>query len=238
MKLDILAFGAHPDDVELSCAGTLLKHSKEGKKIGVVDLTNGELGTRGTPKIRLSEANASTRILGLSCRENINLADGFFELTRENKLAVIKIIRKYQPEIVLANAPSDRHPDHGRASQLVSESCFLSGLKKISTKISGNEQLEWRPKFVYHYIQDRYIKPDFIVDITPHFEKKMEVILAFKSQFFNPESQEKETPISSKDFLKYIESRSREFGRTINCTYGEGFVTERTPGVDNLFDLL
>lgn len=238
MKLDILAFAAHPDDVELSCSGTLLLHKSLGKKIGIVDLTRGEMGTRGTPEIRLQEASAASKILQLDARENLGFADCFFINDKEHKLKVVSIIRKYQPEIILANAIADRHPDHARAAQLVSEACFLAGLKKTETTFDGNPQSLWKVKSLYHYIQDRYIKPDFVIDITEWHEKKMEAVLAYKSQFYNPESKEAETPISTKSFLEFLKSRAAEMGRSIGVQYAEGFTASRIPGVKNLSDLL
>ncbi|MCU0355103.1 MAG: bacillithiol biosynthesis deacetylase BshB1 [Cytophagales bacterium] len=238
MKIDILAIAAHPDDVELSCAGTLLAHAAAGKTIGIVDLTRGELGTRGTPELRLQEANAAAQVLGLSVRENLGLPDGFFENRREHQLAVIQAIRRHQPEIVLTNAIDDRHSDHGRAAQLVRESCFLSGLAKIETADNGTPQAAWRPRVVYHFIQDYYIEPDFVVDITPHWETKLTSIRAFGSQFFSPESTEPVTHISKPEFLDFIRARALEFGHRIGTLYGEGFTVHRTPGVKNLFDLL
>ena len=239
MKLDILAFAAHPDDIELSCAGTLLAHIQLGKKVGIVDLTRGELGTRGTPEIRLQESEAATKVMGIHARENLGMADGFFENNKAQQFKVIAAIRKYQPEIVLMNAISDRHPDHGRASTLVSESCFLAGLKQIETvSETGKKQAAWRPKNVYHYIQDRHHNPDLIVDISAHWEKKVESIKAFQSQFFDPKSAEPNTYISSPEFMKFLEARSREMGHLIGVEFGEGFTKERHVGVKNLFDLL
>ena len=225
--IDILAFGAHPDDVELSCSGTLLKQKTLGNSIGIIDLTRGELGSRGIPEKRDEEAKRSSLILGLDIRENLGLADGFFEENEETLKKIITVIRKYKPRIILANAPSDRHPDHGRASQIMRRACFLSGLIKIKTKIDGKEQLPHRPKNIYFYIQDRNIGPDFVIDISGFFDKKMESILAFDSQFFSENSQEPKTPISGQEFLKFIESRSREFGRMINTEFGEGFISEK-----------
>jgi len=239
MKLDILAFAAHPDDIELSCAGTLLAHIQLGKKVGIVDLTRGELGTRGTPEIRLQESEAATKVLGIHARENLGMADGFFVNDKAHQLKVIAAIRKYQPEIVLMNAISDRHPDHGRGSTLVSESCFLAGLKQIETvSETGEKQTAWRPKNVYHYIQDRLHNPDLVVDISAYWEKKVESIKAFRSQFFDPNSSEPNTYISSPEFLKFLEARSREMGHLVGVEFGEGFTKERHVGVKNLFDLL
>ncbi|MCB0409893.1 MAG: bacillithiol biosynthesis deacetylase BshB1, partial [Flavobacteriales bacterium] len=196
MKVDILAIGVHPDDVELSCSGTILKHIAQGKKVGILDLTIGELGSRGSGELRLVEASNSAKLLGVEFRENIGLADGFFENDKESQLAIIKMIRKYQPEVVLANAVRDRHPDHGRASKLISDACFYSGLLKIETELEGKQQTHWRPKAVYHYIQDRLIKPDFVVDVSEFVDKKIASIQCFSSQFYNPESKEPATPIS------------------------------------------
>lgn len=238
MKLDILAIGVHPDDVELSASGTLLKHIALGKKAGILDLTRGELGTRGNAALRTEEATRSAKILGLSMREQLTMADGFFENNESNQKHIIKILRKYQPEIVLCNAVSDRHPDHGRAAKLASDACFYSGLVKVETRGDDHAlQPAWRPKAVYHYIQDRYMKPDFVIDITAHMDKKMESILAFSSQFYDPNSKEPETPISSKNFMENIRAKAMIFGRDINCDYAEGFIVERHIGVENLFDL-
>lgn len=237
MKLDILAIGAHPDDVELSCAGTILKHIALGKKCGIVDLTQGELGTRGSAKLRLKEAENSAKILGVALRDNLKMADGFFKNDKEHQLEVIKKIRQYQPEIILCNADHDRHPDHGRAAQLVSEACFLSGLVKIETKLKGSQQQAWRPKVVYHYIQDRTIKPDFVVDITDFVDKKMEAIKAFKSQFHDPNSKEPESPISVKNFFDVIKGKMAVYGRDIGVDFAEGYTVERTIWIDNLFDI-
>ena len=238
MKLDILAFSAHPDDVELSASGTVLKHIAAGKKVGIIDLTQGELGSRGTPETRKAEAEDSSKILGLTVRHNLKMADGFFEINENNKRLIIEQIRKYKPDIILANADCDRHPDHGRASKLVSEAVFLSGLCKLTTEIGGVTQEPHRPSAVYHYIQDYYIEPDIVIDVTDFFEQKMQSILAFKTQFFDPNSSEPETPISSKEFMEYVESRMRHFGRPIGVEYAEGFTVERYPGVDLLTDLI
>lgn len=237
MKLDILAIGAHPDDVELAAGGTVLKHVHQGKKVGVLDLTRGELGTRGSAEIRDKEAAKSAEILGLSVRHNVRMADGFFEYNKENQLLIIEQIRRFKPEIVLCNAIEDRHPDHGKGSKLTSDACFLAGLRRIETEWDGEQQEAWRPKFVYHYIQDRYIKPDFIVDVSEFWEKKMEAIMAFSSQFYDPKSKEPMSPIASKEFIEFIQGRGSEYGRQINARYGEGFTVERTPGVHDLFDL-
>ncbi|NEM97932.1 bacillithiol biosynthesis deacetylase BshB1 [Pontibacter burrus] len=239
MKLDILAFAAHPDDAELGCAGTIIAHVASGKEVGIVDLTRGELGTRGTPEIRAAEAEAASKILGLSVRENLDFADGFFLNDKEHQLKIVEKIRQYKPEIVLMNAIYDRHPDHGRGSQVVSDACFLAGLKMIETfGPDGEKQEAWRPTAVYHFIQDRYIKPDVVVDITPYWEQKVESIKAFKSQFFNPEDTSAHTYISSPEFMEFIEARAKEYGHAIGATYGEGFTVERLIGVKSLFDLL
>lgn len=236
-KLDILAIAAHPDDVELAASGTLAKHIAEGKTVGILDLTRGELGTRGTPELRDKEAAAASSILGLTARHNLDLGDGWFENNRVNKRAIIKVLRKYQPDVVLCNAITDRHIDHGRGSQLASEACFLSGLRKIETQLDGKTQEAWRPKAVYHYIQDRWIEPDFVIDITEHFETKMQAIMAYKSQFHNPDSTEPQTPISSPEFMEYLTARASHFGRIIGKRYGEGFTVEHAPGVNSFFDL-
>ena len=232
MKLDILAIGVHPDDVELSAAGTILKHIALGKKVGILDLTRGELGTRGSAELRTREANAAAKILGLSVREQLNMADGFFENNEAHQKQIIEIIRKYQPEIILCNAITDRHPDHGRAAKLTTDACFYSGLVKVDTN-----QAAWRPKAVYHYIQDNFIEPDFVIDITSQMDKKMESIMAYSSQFFDPNSKEPVTPISSKNFMEYIKAKGSLFGRAINVDYAEGFTVNRYIGVENLFDL-
>jgi bacillithiol biosynthesis deacetylase BshB1 len=238
MKLDILVFAAHPDDAELACSGTILKYTSQGKKVGVVDLTQGELGTRGSAELRAEEATASAEILGLAIRENLGLRDGFFLNDEVNRLKVIEAIRKYQPEIVLANAYSDRHPDHGRASELINDAVFLSGLTKIETQLDGRGQKPWRPRLLLHYIQDRYIQPDILIDITPYWEQKLASIRAFRSQFFDPKSIEPDTYISSPDFLNALEARCREFGKSIQVTYAEGFTSKKLLGVKSLFDLL
>ena len=224
MKLDILAFGAHPDDVELSCSGTILKNIALGKKVGIIDLTRGELGTRGTPAIREKEAKHAAKILGVEFRENLKMADGFFQNDKKNQLKIIQKIRQYRPDVVLANSVEDRHPDHGRAAKLIADACFLSGLVKIKTKIprSGGGGA-WRPKAVYHYIQYRRHKADFAIDITPFMEKKMQAIKAFGSQFYNPGSKEPDTLISHPKFFDYVRSREAEYGKLIGVDYAEGF---------------
>ncbi len=238
MKLDILVMAAHPDDAELGAGGIILAHVAMGKKVGVVDFTEGELGTRGTAITRKSEAENASKILMLSARENLKLPDGFFKNDKDSQLKLISVIRKYQPDIVIANAVTDRHIDHGKGSGLATDACFLSGLRKIETLLDGEKQETWRPKVVYHYIQDRYITPDFIFDITPFWDKKMEAIKAFNTQFHNPNLNEPQTTLSSPDFIHFIEGRARDFGRTIGTTYGEGFTVERQIGVKDLFDLL
>jgi N-acetylglucosamine malate deacetylase 1 len=237
MKLDILAFGAHPDDVELGCAGTILKEVALGKKVGIVDLTRGELGTRGSSEIRDKEAKAAAAILGVSVRENLAFRDGFFVNDEAHQLEIIKMIRKYQPEIVLCNAVDDRHIDHPKGSQLVSDACFLSGLMRIATNLDDEEQKAWRPKVVYHYIQWKNIVPDFVVDITGFVEQKTEAILAYSSQFYDPNSKEPESPISSKNFLESLNYRSRDLGRLTGLEHAEGFTVERYLAVNSLSDL-
>jgi bacillithiol biosynthesis deacetylase BshB1 len=224
MKLDILVMAAHPDDAELSCAGTILKHIAAGKKVGIVDFTRGELGTRGTPEIRLQESADATKILGLHVRENLGIRDGFFRNDEETQLKLIEVIRKYQPEIVLANALEDRHPDHGKGAQLAIDACFLSGLRQIKT----GDLPAWRPAQVYHYIQDRYLEPDFVVDISSQWDQKEAAIRAFKSQFFDPNSSEPASYISSPDFLNFIQARAMEMGHKIGVKYGEGFQSQKT----------
>jgi bacillithiol biosynthesis deacetylase BshB1 len=238
MKLDILAFGAHPDDVELGCAGTILKEIALGKTVGIVDLTRGELGTRGSADLRDQEAAAAAQILGVSVRENLRFRDGFFVNDEAHQLEVIQMIRKYQPEIVLCNAIEDRHIDHGKGSQLVSDACFLSGLMKIETQLDGQAQQAWRPKLVYHYIQWKDIKPDFVVDITGFTDKKVDSILAYRSQFYDPNSNEPESPITSKNFLESLNYRSRDFGRLVGVDHAEGFTVERYLAVNSLGDLI
>ena len=237
MKLDILAFGAHPDDVELGCAGTILKEVALGKKVGIVDLTRGELGTRGSAEIRDKEAVAAAAILGVSVRENLAFRDGFFVNDEAHQLEIIKMIRKYQPEIVLCNAVDDRHIDHPKGSQLVSDACFLSGLIRITTSLDGEEQKAWRPKVVYHYMQWKNIVPDFVVDITGYVEQKTAAILAYSSQFYDPNSKEPESPISSKNFLESLNYRSRDLGRLTGLEHAEGFTAERYLAVNSLSDL-
>ncbi len=237
-KLDILVIAAHPDDAELSCSGTIASHVAMGYKVGILDFTQGEMGTRGTSAIRLEESADAARILGLSSRDNLGFADVFFSEDRGHQVAIARIIRKYKPEIVLANAVTDRHPDHGKGGSLATKACFVSGLRMLETEYEGIAQEAWRPKAVYHYIQNNYIEPDFVVDITAFWETKKASIMAFKSQFFDPQSQEPESFISRPDFLDFIEARAREFGHKISAKYGEGFTVERAAGVKNLFDLI
>jgi bacillithiol biosynthesis deacetylase BshB1 len=238
MKLDILVLAAHPDDAELGCGGTIAKHTALGDKVGIVDLTRGELGTRGTIEMRKQEAGESARILGVAVRENLGLPDGFFRNDYDSQLIVIRAIRKYKPRIILANAVYDRHIDHGKGANLAYDASFLSGLVKIETKDEeGRTQAPWRPEAVYHYVQSQFITPDFIVDISDQWELKMKAIKAFSSQFFNPASQEPETYISKPGFLKMLEARAVEYGHAIGTTYGEGFTTRRFIGVDSLFSL-
>ena len=238
MKVDILAFAAHPDDIEISASGTLLKHIQQGKTVAIVDLTRGELGSRGTMDTRREESKASSEILGLTDRVNLKMADGFFEHNEANLRLIIEQIRYFKPEIVLANAVSDRHPDHPKGSKLVSEACFLAGLIKVETKHEGENQQAHRPKAVYHYIQDRHIEPDFVVDVSDFVEQKIASIKAYKTQFFDPNSKEPKTPISGEEFFDAIYGRMSNFGRQIGVEYAEGFTVERYVGVNDLFDLI
>ncbi|WP_291727328.1 bacillithiol biosynthesis deacetylase BshB1 [Bernardetia sp.] len=240
IKLDILALAAHPDDVELSCSGTLLAAIAQGKKVGIIDFTRGELGSRGSAEIRDMEAKKSGEILGLSVRENLAFRDGFFYDDNEHRMKVIQAIRRFRPEIVLINAPSDRHPDHGKGAELQKTSCFLSGLIKIETEWEGEKQKHWRPKHVYHYIQSNMLPPDFVVDITPFWEQKMKSVMAFESQFHNSnyQSNEEETFISSPRFVQFLEARAKEFGHAIQVDYGEGFIKTAQLGVKDITDLI
>lgn len=239
MKLDILAFAAHPDDTELACSGTMMKHIEMGQKVGVVDLTEGQLGSRGSVAERYEEAKNAAEIIGLSVRDNLGMEDGYFVNDAEHRLAVIQKIRQYQPDVVLCNAPSDRHPDHGRASLMVKEACFYAGLAQIKCELDGQSLAPHRPKIVLQYIQDRYLKPDFSIDITPYWERKMQAIYAFKTQFFNPEIKDQaNTPISSKSFIDFLEGRARELGRPINAEFAEGFIADRNFGLDNFSQLV
>ncbi len=237
MKLDILAFSAHPDDVEISAGATLLKYVKEGKRIGIVDLTSGELGTRGNAETRMAEALEASKKIGLTVRENLGLKDGFFEINEVNKLAVIQKIRKYQPTIILANSISDRHPDHGRAGQLILEASFLSGLRKIETFEGSIQQDVYRPSIVLHYIQDNYIKPDVVMDVTDFVEEKIELIKCYKTQFYDPKSGDPETPISGVEFFDFLRGRMLSHGRSIGVKSAEGFNTSRQLGISDLFHL-
>lgn len=237
MKLDILAFGAHPDDVELSTAGTILKHKAQGYTVGIVDLTQGELGSRGTIESRYEEAAAASEILGVDMRVNLKMADGFFTHSEENLRRIVEQIRRFKPTVVLANAIRDRHPDHAKGSSLVSDACFLAGLRKVETTWDGEVQDAYRPKFVYHYIQDHHIEPDFVVDITAYVEQKFDAIRAYKTQFWDPNSKEPKTPISGEEFFEFIRGRMAQYGRNIGAQYGEGYTVERVMGVDSFFDL-
>lgn len=233
MKLDILAFGVHPDDIELGCAGTLLAAIAEGKKVGIIDLTQGELGTRGTAETRKVEADNATKVMGIHVRENLKMADGFFQNDEHHQRKVIEAIRKYNPEIILCNAPEDRHPDHGRSAKLVSDAAFLSGLRKIITTYEGDEQKAWKPSYVFHYIQDKFIPPSFVVDISAHQEKKIEAILCYSTQFHNPDSSEPQTYISSPSFLETVKARAMMLGKRIGVAYAEGFISEKVLGVQS-----
>ena len=237
MKLDILAFGAHPDDVELGCSGTIAKEIALGKKVGIIDLTRGELGTRGSVEIRNSESAKASEILGVAARENLDMRDGFFVNDEAHQMKIIQMLRKYQPEIVLCNAIDDRHIDHGKGSKLVSDSCFLSGLRMIETSLDGENQAAWRPKVVYHYIQWKNLEPDLVVDISGFMDVKMESILAYSSQFYNPNTNEPESPISSKNFLDSVKYRAQDLGRIVGVDYAEGFTVERYLTVNSLSDL-
>lgn len=238
MKLDILAIGVHPDDIELSCSGTLVKHIAMGKTVGLLDLTQGELGTRGNAEIRKQEADAAFKLMQAACRDNLNLKDGAIENNYEHQQVLIAHLRHYRPDIVLCNAPEDRHPDHGRAAALVADACFYSGLPKRTSQRQGFAQTAWRPKAVYHYVQDIFLKPDFVIDVTDFIEQKRALIQCYKSQFYNPNSTEPETPISSPFFLQSIESKMALYGRAIGVAYAEGFITRRYPGVNTLSDLI
>jgi N-acetylglucosamine malate deacetylase 1 len=237
-KLDILAIAAHPDDVEISCSGTLLRAVADGKKVGILDLTRGELGSRGSAEIRMSESAASAKVLHLAVRENLGLKDGFFSHDEQSIKLIIQQIRRYQPDIILCNAPSDRHPDHGRASKLTKDACFYSGLLKIETEWEGNQQVHWRPKAVYSYIQDYYMEPDFVVDISEFWDKKMEALKCFSSQFYDPKSNEPKTPISGEEFFEFLHARAMQYGRPSGFLLAEGFVTDRPVGIKSLHHIL
>ncbi len=243
MKLDILVLAAHPDDAELSCGGTILMHTLQGKKVGVIDYTQGELGSNGTIETRYAEAAAAAKIMGLAVRENMKFRDGFFQNDETNQLATVRMIRKYQPEIVIANAITDRHPDHAKAANLTRTACFLSGLRKIETwNDNGEQQQAWSPKQLFHCIQSDYIVPDFVVDISSVWEQKLAAILAYNTQFFNPNNTNHtdtvKTFIASPEFLKMLEGRAADFGNSIRTKYGEGFTKVRNLGIKNLFDIL
>lgn len=238
MKLDILAIGAHPDDVELSCSGVIAKEVSRGKKVGILDLTQGELGTRGSAEIRLKEAKNAAEILGVEIRENLGFRDAFFVNDEAHQLKIIEIIRKYQPEIVLCNAIEDRHIDHAKAAKLVHDACYLSGLSKIETSLNGSNQEAWRPKKVFHYIQWMELKPDLVVDISGFIDKKVASVLAYKSQFYNEGSNEPNTPISNLNFLESVTYRSKNLGRLISVEHAEGFTLSNYPAVDSIFDII
>ena len=237
MKVDILAIGSHPDDVELGCSGTIAKEISNGKRVGIIDLTRGELGTRGSAEIREKEANQAAEILKVSFRENLNFKDGFFKNDEEHQLKLIQVIRKYRPDFILCNAPDDRHIDHPKGAKLVVDACFLSGLEKIESTLEGNKQEPWRPNNIYHYIQWKSLKPDFIVDISNHFKTKIKSVKAFESQFYDGNETVHNTPISTKNFLDSIEYRARDLGRLTNVDYGEGFIAARIPLVENISEL-
>lgn len=233
IKVDVLAIGAHPDDVELGCGGTLAKLISEGKKVAIVDLTQGELGTRGTNFTRAEEAAEASKILRISARENLRMKDGFIQNSEEYQMKIVTMIRKYQPEIVLSNAIDDRHPDHAKASKLVSDACFLSGLVKIETVLEGNNQQPWRPKHIFNYIQWKNITPDFVIDITDFMQKKIDACLAYKTQFYDPNSTEPITPIATKDFLESLTYRAQDLGRLSGVDFAEGFTTEKLIALKN-----
>lgn len=238
MKLHILAIGAHPDDVELGCTGTLINHIRKGQSAGILDLTEGELGSRGTIQTRYVEAEASAQLMGISVRENLKMADGFFQNDREHQLKIIEILRKYQPDIILANALADRHPDHGKAGRLIADACFLSGLRKIETVVDGTAQQPWRPKKIFHYIQDRFTEPNLIVDISDSMELKIEAIKCFKTQFLAEGSNDPQTYISAPGFLDKIKNRASQLGHRIGKKYGEGFHLETSIGLSDLDSLI
>jgi bacillithiol biosynthesis deacetylase BshB1 len=238
MKLDILAFGAHPDDIELSCAGTLIKAVKAGKKVGIIDMTEGQLGTRGTPELRKQEAANSAKIMGVSVRDNLGMMDGYFKNDDENRIKIIQKIRQYRPDIIVANVPQDRHPDHGRASQMVSEAWFYAGLVKIETEWDGKKQEAFRPNRVFYYMQHFSYDFSFVVDTSNEMDQKIEAIKAFKSQFHDPNSKEPETVLTAPHFIEHIKNRDSELGYAIGAKYGEGFLSQRKIfGVNNLFDI-
>lgn len=239
MKLDLLAFGVHPDDVELGCAGILIVEKANGKRTGIIDLTQGELGTRGTAETRKEEAAAAAKILNIDVRENLKMADGFFENNEAHQRQIITVLRKYQPEIIFCNAPEDRHPDHGRSAALVTDAAFLSGLMKVETMVDGLVQKPWRPKYVFHYVQDRYLKPDIIFDISTSLEKKIESVKAYKTQFYDPKSDDaNQTYISTPEFLDAVIARAAMFGKMIGVKYGEGFISKKMIGIKNIDALI
>lgn len=230
-KLDILAFGVHPDDVELGCSGTILANISQGKKVGIIDLTQGELGTRGTIETRKLEAEQAAKILQVDVRLNLKMADGFFQNDEQHQRKIIEVIRKYQPEIVLCNAIEDRHPDHGRSAKLVEDGAFLSGLRKVETIYEGEKQDAWRPKYVFHYLQDRFLQPDFIFDISDFFEQKLQSVLCYKTQFYDPSSTEPETYISSPEFFDAVKARAMMLGKRIGVRYAEGYISKKMIGI-------
>jgi bacillithiol biosynthesis deacetylase BshB1 len=238
MKLQILAIGVHPDDVELGCAGTLLAAIEEGKKVGILDLTKGELGTRGTAETRKVEARNAANILGIQVRENLGMADVFFQNDEAHQRLLISAIRKYQPDIILANAPEDRHPDHGRSAKLISDAAFLSGLRKIETQVDGVNQVAWRPAYVFHYIQDRFIQPSFVIDISKYMDKKIESVLAYTTQFYNPDLNEPQTYISSPQFIESVKARAMMLGKRIGVEYAEGYISEKMIGIKSLDNII
>lgn len=237
-KTDILAFGVHPDDVELGCSGTILASVAEGKKVGIIDLTKGELGTRGSAEIRKEEAANAAKVLQVTVRENLEMADGFFQNDENHKRKVIEVIRKYRPEIVLCNSIEDRHPDHGRSAELVEDAAFLSGLRKIDTFFRGEKQQEWRPKYIFHYLQDRFLQPDFVFDISDFMEGKLKSVLCYKTQFYNPDLDEPETYISSPDFLEAVKARAMMLGKRIGVKYAEGYISKKMIGINSLDSLI
>jgi bacillithiol biosynthesis deacetylase BshB1 len=237
-KLHILAIAAHPDDIELSAAGTIIKHAKSGQAVGILDLTQGELGTRGNGPLRLKEAEDAANAMGVAVRENLRLEDGFFQNNKDSQLKLIRIIRKYQPDIIITNALEDRHPDHGKGAKLVSDACFLAGLRKIETEVEGKAQSAWRPKRIFHMIQDRFAEPTFIVDISDTLDAKMDAIKCYKSQFHDPESNEPISYIAQQGFLESIMARASLLGKRIGVRYGEGFICENIPGISDLDQLL
>lgn len=239
MKLELLVLAAHPDDAEMSCGGTLAAEIANGRKVGIIDFTRGELGTRGTPETRLREAEEAGRVLGVHARHNLGFRDGFFRNDEEHQLCLIPYLRRYRPDLVIANAIDDRHPDHGKAAALAVDACFLSGLRSISTidPVDGTPQEAWRPRQLFHYIQDRYLRPDVTVDITPHWQTKLASIHAYRSQFFDPGNTEPASYISSKEFIEFLKARWQEYGHAIGVEYGEGFTSYRQLGVDSLYKL-